>query len=101
MTLAGEKSLQQKNPFVRLRRDYWLADFLCPTVSFTWFLPLKLNNSKIILQLRSRKLIHAETHFLSHFEKKKKIKNLKAGPGFEPTKGRLEAHCTNHYTTHS
>ena len=40
MTLAGEKSLQQKNPFVRLRRDYWLADFLCQTVSFTWFLPL-------------------------------------------------------------
>ena len=52
MTLAGEKkSLQQKNPFVRLRRDYWLADFLCPTVSFTWFLPLVVYLEENILLL--------------------------------------------------
>ena len=28
---------------------------------------LKLNNSKIILVIRSPKLFHKETHFLSHF----------------------------------
>ena len=37
--------------------------------------------------------------FLSHLGKKKKIKNLMPRPGFEPTKGRLEAHRANHYTT--
>ena len=32
---------------------------------------LKLNKPKIILVVRSEKLIHAKTHFLSHFGKKK------------------------------
>ena len=33
---------------------------------------LKLNNSKIILAIRSPKLYQAKTQFLSHFNKKKR-----------------------------
>ena len=58
---------------------------------------LKLNKPKIILVVRSEKLIHAKTHFLSHFGLKKIEEDL-ARPGFEPATFQSEGDCANHYT---
>ena len=57
----------------------------------------KLNKPKILLEVRSEKLIHAKTHFLSHFGLKKIEKDL-ARPGFEPATFQSEGDCANHYT---
>ena len=54
---------------------------------------LKLNKPKIILVVRSEKLIHAKTHL-----DKKKIEKDLARPGFEPATFQSEGSCTNLYT---